>query len=131
GDVHPLLALAGGLDQKAVHVDTCLGEEVAGLLSPDAQADVVDDVLQEADGGLVEAAAEVAGGGGIGQAARAQSVEEDFVLATQFQVLQASAVAQGVVGKGQDVVGLMVREVELEQVQATVDGVDEAEAPGH
>jgi hypothetical protein len=87
----------------------------------------VDEVLQLADGGLVKAAAEVAGGGRVVDPAGAQSVEEDFVVAAEFEVLEAGAVAQGVAGEGQDVVGLVVGEVELEQAQATVDGLDEAD----
>ena len=64
-----------------------------------------------------EAAAEVAGGGRIGDAAGAQGVEEDLVVAAQFEVLQAGAVAQGVVGEVEDVIGLVVGQVDLEQVQ--------------
>jgi hypothetical protein len=39
------------------------------------------------------------------------------------------AVAQRVVGEVQDVVGLMVGEVELEQMESLVDGLGEAEFP--
>jgi hypothetical protein len=127
GDVHALLTLARRLHQEAIHVEDGLVEEGGGLLGPDADADVVDAVLQLADGGLVEAAAEVAGGGRIGDALGAQGVEEDLIGAAEFEVLQAGAVGQGVVGEGQDVVGLVVGQVELEQVQATVDGLDEAD----
>jgi hypothetical protein len=114
GDGHALLALAGGYHQEPIHVEDSLVEEVVGLLGPHAQADVVDQVLQLADGGLVEAPADVAGRGGVGEALGTQGVEKDLVLATQFEVLQAGAVAQGVVSEGQDVVGLVVGEVELE-----------------
>jgi hypothetical protein len=127
GDVHTSLALAGGLDQEAIHIEDGPVKEGGGLLGPHAHADVVDRVLQLAEGGLVEAAAEVAGGGRVGDTLGAQGVEEDLVLAAQFEVLQAGALAQGVVGEGQDVVGLMVGEVELEQVEVAVDGVDEAD----
>ncbi len=72
GDVHALLALAGGGYQRAVHVDGGQGEEVIGLLPPDAPADVVEDVLQGVDVGRREAAAEVAGRGRVGDAPRAQ-----------------------------------------------------------
>ena len=126
-DVHALLALAGGLDQKAVHVEDGAVEEGVGLLGPDAPTHLVHGVLQPADRRLVEAAAEVAGGGRVREAAGAQGVEEDLVVAAEFEVLQTGAVAQGVVGEGQDVVGLVVGEVELEQVEAAVDGVDEAD----
>jgi hypothetical protein len=130
GDVHALLALAGGPHQEAIHVEDGLVEEVLGLLGPDAAADAVDAVLQLADGGLGEAAAEVARGGRVGETLRAQGVEEDLVLAAEFEVLQAGAVTQGVVGEGEDVVGLVVGEVELEQVQVPIEGVDEADLAG-
>src|SRR5262249_61459986 len=84
-------------------------------------------VLQLADGGLVEAAVEVAGGGWVGDPAGAQGIEEDLIGAAEFEVLQAGAVTQGVVGEGEDVVGLVVGEVEREQMEAAVDGVDEAD----
>ena len=37
---------------------------------------------------------------------------------------------RGVVGEVEDVIGLVVGQVDLEQVQAPVDGVDEAELAG-
>ena len=94
GDVHALLALAGGLDQGAVHVEEGLVEEGRGLAGPDLQARVVDDVEQRLNAVRGKAATEVAGRGGIGDAAGAQGVEEDLVVAAQFEVLQAGAVAQ-------------------------------------
>jgi hypothetical protein len=63
---------------------------------------------------------------GSGRRRAPRGVEEDLVAAAEFQVLQTGAVAQGVVGEGQDVIGFVVGEVELQQVQAVVDGVDEA-----
>ena len=77
-----------------------------------------------------EAAAEVAGRGRIGDAAGAEGIEEDFVVAAQFDVLQTGAVAQGVVGEVEHVIGFVIRQMDLEQVQAAVDGVDQAELPG-
>ena len=74
-----------------------------------------------------EAAAEVAGGGGVGDAVGAEGVEEGLVVAAQFDVLEAGAVAQGVVGDVEDVVGLVVGQVELEQVESLVDGLGQAE----
>jgi len=118
----------GGLPQRLVQDG--LVEEVLGLLGPDADPDLVDAVLQLAEGGLVEAAAEVAGRGRVGDPLGAQGVEEDLVGAAELEVLQAGAVAQGVVPQGEDVVGLVVGEVELEEVQAAVDGVDEADLAG-
>jgi len=43
--------------------------------------------------------------------------------------LQAGAAAEGVVREGENVIGLMVGKMEEEQVQALVNGVDEAHLP--
>ena len=101
--------------------------EAGGLVLPDADADVVEDVLQLVDVIDAKAAAEIACGGGIGNPAGAQGVEIDGVVAAQFDVLQASAVAQGIVSDVQDVIGYMVGQMDLEQRQTAVDGVDEAD----
>ena len=77
-----------------------------------------------------EAAAEVAGGSRVGDAAGAEGVEEVLVVAAEFHVLQAGAVTEGVVGDVEDVVGLVVGQVHLEEVQALVDGVNESELAG-
>src|SRR5258708_2041500 len=90
GDVHADLAFAGGLDEHAVHVDACQFEERGRLPSPKAWANFVEDIDERVDVGGAEAAAEIARGGRIGNAASAQRVEVDLVLATQFDVLQAS-----------------------------------------
>ena len=90
---------------------------------------LVEDVLEGLDVVGGEAAAEVAGGGGVGDAVGAEGVEEDLVVAAQFDVVEAGAVAQGVVGEVQDVVSLVVGEVELEQVESLVDGLGQAELP--
>ncbi len=74
-----------------------------------------------------EASAEVAGGGGVGDAIGLDGVEEDEVVASQFDVVEASAVAEGVVGEVEDVIGLVVGEVELGQVEPLVDDFGEAE----
>src|SRR5262249_51976103 len=55
---------------------------------------------------------------------------ENLVIAARLDVLQTGAVTQGVVGEVEDVIGLMKRQVDLEQVQARVDGVDQADVPG-
>ena len=82
-----LLASPGGLHQRAVHSDDGLLEEAVGLLGPDLQARVIEDVEQREDVGLLEAAAEVAGGCGIGETAGAQSIEEDLIGAAEFEIL--------------------------------------------
>ncbi len=130
GDVHAPLALAAGCHQRAVQVDRGQVEEGVGLLSPEALPHGVEDVLQGVDVGRREAAAEVAGRGRVGDTAGAQRVEEHLVVAAQLDVLQTGALAQGVGGEVEDVVRLVKRQMDLEQVQALVDGVDQADLPG-
>ena len=67
---------------------------------------------------------------GSGRRRCAQGVEEDFIVAEEFQVLQARAAAQGQIGQGEHVVGFVVGEVDLQQLQTLVHGVDEAEPTG-
>ena len=64
---------------------------------------------------------------GIGDASRTQGIEEGLVVAAQFDVLKAGAVAQSVVGDVEDVVGLVIGQMDLEQVQMAVDGLGQAE----
>jgi hypothetical protein len=58
---------------------------------------------------------------------RDEGVEEVLVLAAQFDVLKAGAVAKGVVGDVEDVVGFVVGQVNDQEVELAVNGVDEAE----
>ena len=73
--------------------------------------------IRSHDVGLGEAAAEVAGGGGVGDAFGAQGVEIDLVVAPQFEVLEPLAAGQEVEGDVQDVVGFVVGQVPLEEVE--------------
>jgi hypothetical protein len=82
GDVHALLAAAAGFHERAVHVDDSAFEEIVGLAGPSLDAGIVEDVLQRVDVSDAEAPAEVAGGGGIGNTASAQGIQEDFIVAT-------------------------------------------------
>ena len=124
-----MLARTGGLDQRAVEVDVRAVEEVGGLLGPDAPACDVDGVDQRLDIPRLEAAAEVAGRGRIGNARRAQGIEMVLVVAAQFDVLQTDAVAQGVVGEVEHVIGFVIRQVQLEQMQTLIDRFDQTTTP--
>ena len=127
GDVDALLAAGAGGDERAVDVEDGLVEEAGGLLLPELDPRLIEDVLEGLDVLGREATAEVAGGGGVGDAVGAEGVEEDDIIASQFDVVEAGAVAEGVVGEVQDVVGLVIGEVELEQVEPLVDGLGEPE----
>ena len=127
GDVDALFTTGAGGDQRAVGIEDGLVEEVGRLLAPEFEPSLIEDVLEGFDVVGGEAAAEVARGGGVGDAVGAQGVEEDEVVASLFDVVEAGAVAQGIVGEVEDVVGLVVGEVELEQVEPLVNGFREAE----
>ncbi len=85
-------------------------EEVGGLLSPHLDPGPIEDVLEGLDVVAGEAAAEIAGGGGVGDTNDAEGVEEDGVVVAQLNVVEAGAVAQGVGGEVEDVVTLVVGE---------------------
>ena len=127
GDVHARLARASGLGEGAVHVDGGTLEEALRLLGPDLEPHLVDGFVQVGDAAGTEAAAEIACGGGIGNALRPQGVEEGLVVAAQLDVFQAGAVAQSVVGNVQDVVRFVIRLMNQEHMQTPVDGLGQAE----
>jgi hypothetical protein len=101
-------------------------EEGRGLVGPHADARVVDEVLEDLNTGPIKAPTEITGRGGIGNAACAQGVEKNLVVAEQFEVFQAAAATQRQVGQGADMVGLMIGKVDFQQVQALVDGFDQS-----
>jgi hypothetical protein len=86
----------------------------------------VEDVEQGADVILTETPTEVAGCSRVGNAASAQGVEEDLVIAPQFDVLEAGSFTKSVVGEVQDMIGFMEGEVDFEEMQPPIDVVDEA-----
>ena len=127
GPVDVALALGVGADQRAVGVDDRLVEELRRLHGPDAAAGPVEGLHQVQDVGHAEPAAEVALGGGVGDAVGAHRVEVDLVVAPQLDVLDLLAAGQEVEGDVQDVVALVVRQVPLEDVDV---GIDVADQPG-
>ncbi len=128
GDVHTLLALSVGCHDGAIGVEDGFREECGGLLGPDPQSRAVEGVNQVHDVALGEAAAEVPGRGGVGDALGAQGVEIDLVVAPQFEVLDVCAAGEDVEGDIQDVVGFVVGLVSLEDMELGVDVADEAGA---
>ena len=72
-----------------------------------------------------EAAAEVAGGGRVGDALGPQRIEVDLVVAAQFEVFDAAAAGEEIEGDVQDMVGFVVGQMALEQVKVAVDILDE------
>ena len=129
-DVHAFLALSGRLHHRAVTLDHRLVEEGAGLLRPDLPADAVEDGLQTEDSNLVEAAAEVAGGGGIGNATRPQGVQVGTVATKQLQVFQASPPGQQVVGDIEYMVAVVIGQMDLQQAEMRINHLGQTETAG-
>ena len=100
----------------------------AGCWAQTRSRDSIDGVHQGEDVGLGEAAAEVAGGGRVGDALGPEGIEVDLVVAAQLEVLEAAAAGEEVEGDVQDVVGFVIGEVALEQVEVAVDVLDEFDA---
>ena len=107
-DVHALLALARRFHHRAIGIDNRFLEERLRLHLPDLKPCGVEHVLQTIDVGRVKTAAEVARGGGIGDAACAQGVEVGLIATQKFQVLQACPSGEQVVGDIEHVVGLEI-----------------------
>ena len=128
-DVHALFALARGLDHRAVAVQHSLLKEALRLLTPNLHAGLVEHLLQAADVRGGEAAAEVARRGGVGNAPGAQRVEVAFVVAQEFQVFQARAARQEIVGDVQHMVRFVVGQMDLQHLQAVVDRLVEPQLP--
>jgi hypothetical protein len=124
-DVHPLFALAAGDHDRAVQVDHRLGEELRRLPLPDVEAGNFNGQLQIVQALGRETAAEVAGRGRIGDRLGPQGVEKDFVVAAQFDVLQARRVAERVQRQVQDMIGLVIGQMHFQQMQVLVDGFDQ------
>ena len=95
GEVHPLLALGVAGHDGAIGVQDRLLEELVRLLSPDPQPRFIDGVHQGEDIGLGEAAAEVPGGGRVGDSFGSQGIEVDLIVAPQFEVFDVACRRRG------------------------------------
>ena len=126
GDVDAFLALGIGRDHGAVGVDESFLKELGGLLGPDAEAGFIDGVHQGLNVDFVETAAEVPFGGRVGNAPGAEGVEKDLVIAPQLDMLEPPAAGEDVEGDVQDMVGLVIGEMHLEQMEIVINVADQA-----
>ena len=58
---------------------------------------------------------------------RAQGVEEVDVVAAQLDVFEVAALAQGVVGEVEDVIGLVIGQMDFEQFEVLIDFFHQAQ----
>src|ERR1700690_1626558 len=129
GNIHALLAGAGGAHQRAVHVDDGPFKKSLGLFCPHLQADIVESILQGVDiGGAAEAPTKVAGGGWVGDAAGADRIKESLIVAAQFDIFQTGAFAECVVGDVADMIRFVVGQMVFEQDEPPVNRLGETES---
>ena len=101
----------------------------AGCRAQTRVPDLVADVDQRVHVGGPKTAAEIAGRGRIGNATGAEGIEIDFILPARFQILQTGAIAQGVISQVEHMIRLVIGQMNLEQVQLVIDGIDKTDAP--
>ena len=131
GHVHTLLAAPGGGGDRAVDVEVGhRAEQILAAGSPQLRADRVDRPHQGGDVIGAKPAAEVPGGGRVRDQVRAEGVHVRGVMPQPLDVLQPGPAAGHVVGQVQHVVGLVIRQVHLQQLQVGVDRLGQPE-PGH
>jgi hypothetical protein len=130
GDVHAFFAPPVGAHQGTVGVDAGLLEKIVRLLFPEFHPCGIEDVLEEVDFVGTETSAIIAGGGGVGNALSAEGIKKGRVVAEQFDVLEARAVAQSVHGKIDDVIGVGIGQVQFEDVQLSIDGFNQSDVLG-
>ena len=130
GDVDTFLALGVGGDKRAVPLDDRLGKELGGLLGPDPPPRFVNGIHQLQDLGLIETTAEVPGRGRVGNALGAHGIEIDLVVTPQFDVLDPLAAAQNIERDIQYMVGFVVGQMPLEDMDPGVDVADQPSPMG-
>ena len=89
---------------------------------PHCHADMVEDVHELLDICLREASAEVASRRGIRDGPRTECAQERDVVASQLDVIQHLATAEQVVRDVENVVGLAVGPVTIQDLQPAIDG---------
>ena len=131
-DVHPVLALGIGLHDGAIGVQDRLIAKRIRLLSTDPQPRFIDGVDQREDIGLGrEAAAEVPGGRRVGDPFGPQSIEIDLIVASQFEVFDSLAAGDEIQCDVEHMVGFVVGQMPLEQMQSAVDFLGELDFLSH
>ena len=79
-DIHPLLALARRLGNRAVGLQDGLPKEGLGLLLPDLLPNAIDDLHQMKHLGFAKASTKVSGGRGIGNPLGPQGIQIHLII---------------------------------------------------
>jgi hypothetical protein len=121
--------LAPGGTEGAITVDDRTLKERGILSLPGSEARFIDRLLQEINllSGL-KAAAEVSGGGGIGETVGPERVEIGGIAAQGLDVFDAGTASKDVEGDVEDMVGFVIGLVLFEDVDVGVDMAFESES---
>ncbi len=118
-DIDAFLALAGRLHHRAIGLNHRLVKEGRRLFLPHTQPDRVERLHQSPDRHRIETTAKVTRRSRVRNPLDTERIQVDFVIPSQFQMIQARATGQQVVGNIQHVVGFTVRQVPFEDWDAT------------
>ena len=121
GEVGPLLAfpidgLDGGIQVDGGHLPSRTRD-----LPPDLLPSAVDNGLEGGQMRFVEAAEEISGRGGIGDAAGTEQVLDGLAVLEVGDILDAPSADEEIVNVGEQVVGFVVGKMELEQRKGSVE----------
>jgi len=106
-------------------------QKVPVLPAPDPLPGRIDGILQVHDVALRKPARKVSAGCRVWNALCAEPVEEGFVVAAQFDILQANSVEHRIVGQVQDMVTFVIRQMALEQMQPLVNLLPQSDFVHH
>jgi hypothetical protein len=126
-----LLLLTTGFDHCAVALDNRQVEETVGVLLPDLQPRFMKSVHQILNLPFTEPSAEVPRRCGIGNALSSQGIEIRFIVASQFEMLQAGSSGEPVESNVEDMIGFGIRHMKFKNWTAAIDAVSNTELPDH
>ena len=130
-DVHAFLAFSRGFDRRAIAVNDGFLEETVGLLLPDFHTDRVKHFHQLPNGRKVKPSTKVTCSCGVGNAFRTQRIQIRFVIPAKLEMVEACSARTNVVRHVEDMVGLRVRQIELQQRNVSIDGLVQFERLDH
>jgi hypothetical protein len=127
--IDSLHLFGAGLDECAIHIDLGLGEKLGGLPGPNLQPSLVENILQCAHVMRRETSAKITCRGWVWHTFRTKAVQEGLVLAPQFHVLNAVAIAKCIVRETQNMIRFMIGYMNLQKVLAFIDSPRKAQLP--
>ncbi len=130
--VHAELAFAGGFHNGTVHVDRRTVEEFLRLLTPHLPPSFVDGRMQRVNVRLAfEPTTEVARRRCVRNTLRSECIQIRFVASLLLEIFQTRSVRHRVESDVENMIGLVIRKVILQQFDVAIDGIDQSALPSH